>query len=157
MPLFTVHAGEEYLLTSYPEPFSSAKIAYLTSTGPYEVDVQPNADHTGFPFSTDCPIDLQARSYFGVFADVSVFAEPGLVTSLCALKQGTVLPRVLDARGAGYVLESESATGDIYEVYLNAFSPQCGGATSGYISVPVMELFGTPHIVVPFRVLTGPP
>jgi hypothetical protein len=155
-PLFTALVGEQYLLISYPQPFFHAQIAYLTSTGPYEVDVEANAAHTGFPFTTDCPMDLQASSYFGVFADVSVYAEPGLVTKLCDLKAGTALPRVLDAMGAGYVLESNSAGSAIYEIFLNAFGPQCGGASNGYVSVPVIQLFGTPHIVVPFQVITGP-
>lgn len=155
-PLFVALKGEEYLLMSYPEPFSRARIAYLTSTGPYSADVEPNAAHTGFPFTTDCAMDLQAGSYFGVFADVSVYAEPELATKLCDLKAGTALPRVLDAKGAGYALESNSAASAIYEIFLNAFSPQCGGASSGYVTVPVIQLFGSAHIVVPFGVITGP-
>jgi len=155
MPLFTARAGEEYLVTYYPEPFTSARLASLTSTGPYEFDVAPNSDHTAFPFTTDCPDDLAAEKYFAVFTDVSVYAEPELATKLCDLPAGTALPRD-DATALGYGLEEAGATTSIYEIYLNAFSAQCGGAASGYISVPTIQLFGSAYVVVPFRLIPAP-
>jgi hypothetical protein len=154
-PLFTALTGERYLITYYPEPFSRAKLAYLTSTGPYEFDVEPNSDHTAFPFTTDCPNDLDAEKYFAVFTDVSVFAEPELTTRLCDLSAGTALPHD-DASSAGYALEGVGTTSSIYEIYLNAFSAECGGAESGYISVPAIQLFGSAYVVVPFRLIPAP-
>jgi len=153
--LFMARAGEEYLLIYYPEPYGRATLAYLTSTGPYGFDVAPNADNTAFPFTTDCPTELAAASYFAVFADVTVYAEAELVTPICELTAGTALPRD-SASGAGFGLESSGADVSIYEIFLNAFSPQCGGAASGYISVPRIQLFGSAHVVVPFRVITAP-
>jgi hypothetical protein len=154
-PLFTARAAEEYLLIRYPGPHASASLAYLTSTGPYEFDVAPNADNTAFPFTTDCPTDLEAASYFAVFADVSVYAEPELVTKICDLEAGEALPRDMTT-GAGYGLENSGSDSSIYEVFLNAFSAQCGGAVNGYISVPRIHLFGTARVLVPFQVITAP-
>jgi hypothetical protein len=153
--LFTARAGEEYLLISYPAPYASATLAYLTSTGPYEFKVAPNADNTAYPFTTDCPTDLEAASYFAVFADVTVYAEAGLVTPICELAAGTALARD-SASSAGFGLESFGDGVSVYEIFLNAFSAQCGGAASGYISVPGIQLFGSGHVVVPFRVITAP-
>ncbi len=152
-PVFTVKAGEEYLILDYPSPYTSASLAYLTSSGPLEFDVEPNADNTAFPFTSNCAPE-PAGSYFAVFADVSVYAEPELVTKLCDLEPGAAVPR--DNTNAGYVLETPNAgDGSIYEIFLNAFSAQCGGAASGYINVPRTMLFGSNRVLVPFDLISG--
>jgi hypothetical protein len=148
-PLFTAKAGEEYLLLYYPEPYASAHAAYLTSGGPLEFGIKPNADHTAFPFTSNCPTDPPG-SYFAAFADVSVYAEPELVTKICDLKAGDAVPRDI-AANAGYALETPGMGTSIYEIFLNAFSAQCGGAASGYVSVSRIRLFGSDRALVPFK------
>jgi hypothetical protein len=152
-PLFEIQAGEEYLLLDYPEPYRSAEAAYLTSSGPVEFDIEPNADNTAFPFTSNCAYDPPVP-YFAVFADVSVFAEPALTTKLCDLTEGTALPRD-EGSSAGFALESVNAGVSVYEVFLNAFSAQCEGAATGYIGVPAFQLFGTNYVRVPFRSLSA--
>lgn len=154
-PLFTARAGEEYLLVSYTGPNVSADLAYLTSMGPYEFGVAPKADTMALPITTDCPTDLEAASYFAVFSDVSVYAEPELVTKICGLEAGAALPRDT-ATGAGFGLESSGPDFAVYEIFLNAFSAQCGGASNGYISASRIQLFGTTTTIVPFKVINAP-
>jgi hypothetical protein len=99
-PLFTALKGEQYLVIYYPEPPFSAKIAYLTSTGPYSVDVAPNAAQTGFPFTTQCPVDEGVSgSYFAVFADVSVYAEPALTNKRLEGRHGAAACHERQRRG----------------------------------------------------------
>jgi hypothetical protein len=43
-----------------------------------------------------------------------------------------------------------------YELFLNSFSTQCNSATSGYISVPETQLFGTTTWLVPVISVMGP-
>jgi hypothetical protein len=152
-PLFTVRTGEEYLLIAYPEPYSRAQAAYLTPTGHLEFDIEPSDDFTSFPFTSNCSVN-PPLSYFAVFADVSVYAEPELTTKLCNLASGAALPRLSES-SAGYALEALQDGGAVYEVFLNAFSSECGGAESGYVIVPSVHLFDSDRVLVPFDVIVA--
>lgn len=152
-PLFTAQAGEEYLLIDYPEPYTSAHAAYLTPTGPLEFDIDPSDDFTSFPFTSNCSVN-PPLSYFAVFADVSVYAAPDLAEKLCDLESGTALPRLTET-SAGYALEAVQEGGAVYEVFLNAFSAQCGGAESGYVVVPSIHWFDSDRVLVPFDVIVA--
>jgi hypothetical protein len=152
-PVFTAQTGEAYLLIDYPSPYTSASAAYLTSTGPLDFDIEPNADLTSFPFTSNCSPN-PPLSYFAVFADVSVYAEPELVTDICALEAGAALPRDTGV-SAGYALSSFVNGSAVYEIFLNAFSAQCGGAESGYVSVPTIHLFDSDRVLVPFDVIVA--
>ena len=85
-----------------------------------------------------------------MFADVSVYAEAELVTKLCDLEAGTALPRD-EGSSSGFALEAIEGGLSVYEIFLNAFSTQCGGAANGYVAVPSFELFGTNYTRVPLR------
>jgi hypothetical protein len=149
--LFTAHAGETYLITDDVSP-TRAQLVYLASAGPEPFQV--DADTSGaLPFTSTCASHTPVR-YYAVFTDVNVFAEPGLKTKLCDLKQGTALPSVDGERGysvAGDTLASDGP--QTYEVSLNAFSAQCGNASSGYISVPQSTVLGTQTWLVPIITL----
>jgi hypothetical protein len=87
-----------------------------------------------------------------VFADVSVFAEPELTTKLCDLKNGDSVPRDTD-KNAGYGLESVNDPTAVYEIFLNAFSTQCGGTDTGYIATHAITALGSKQILVPFEMV----
>jgi hypothetical protein len=152
---FTARAGEEYLIGSY-ENFASPRVSlvYLAATGPYTVDL----DATGgaFPFTPSCELE-KAVPYYAVFNDVSVYAEEALTTKLCDLKAGTVLPRTNGNSGYGIAGDLSFSGPATYELFLNAFSPMCGNALSGYISVPAIHLFGTTTWLIQVDSVIGPP
>jgi len=147
-PMFTAKAGEEYLLLDYPTPYRSATAAYLTSIGPIDFDIEPNTDNTSFPFTSNCAPD-PPLTYFAVFADVTVFAEPELVTEICALQAGDAVLRD-EMAASGYAVETIGDESAVYEIFLNAFSAQCGGAQNGYVSVPMIHALGSDRVLVPF-------
>lgn len=153
-PLFTARAGQEFLLAGYSFfADDTAEIVYLAPGGAERVEVSQDESST-FPFTSNCGPD-DSMSYYAVFQDVSVYADEGLTTKLCDLTAGTALP----SNGA----EGFSIAGDFslsgpqtYELFLGAFSEQCQGAESGYISVPPTELFGSRTWLVPVFGIIGP-
>jgi hypothetical protein len=148
--LLTAHAGEKYLVIRYNDVV--ATLAYLTPAGPISFDVDAGAELT-FPFTASCAPN-PPHSYFAVFADVSVFAEPQLVTKICDLKNGATV--TLDgAKQAGYANAPGAGTSFLYEIFLNAFSAQCGGAENGHIRVRSINALGTAQTLVPFEVIAA--
>jgi len=147
-PLFTALTGEKYLIERLNEVV--ATMAYLTPNGPISFDVSASAPLT-LPFTSNCGPN-PPNSYFAVFADVSIFAEPGLTTKLCDLKNGDKVLRD-SAKNAGYALKTSGATSSVYQVFLNAFSAQCDNADNGYISVTTINVLGSRSILVPFAVI----
>ena len=151
--LFTARSGEQYLMMDYGE--DRATLAYLTSAGPYDFEVTAPSGTRDFPFTTDCAFGA-STPYYAVFADVSVYSAADLATSICELKAGAVKPRD-GATMAGYSAASLGLTGsDVYEVYLNAFSADCGGAESGFVSTPPVEVLGSTTNIVPIVGIIGP-
>jgi len=151
-PLFTAHAGEQYLVVRYFADFS-ATLGYLTPSGPLEFGVTTDVD-VSLPFTSNCSPRSEAN-YVAVFADLSVFAEPGLTVKLCDLANGTTVARDL-SKLVGFSLETNSGANAVYELDLNAFSARCGGADKGYIRVTALSLFGSGYSIVPFRLILGP-
>jgi hypothetical protein len=157
-PVFTANPGEQFLLSSYDGGFGEdqADLIVDTAGGPYDFTISAPEGTQDFPFTTDCPFGGGQR-YYAVFADVSVYAEAELVTPLCQLTRGTVTP-LAGGDGVGYAIAgsgidfSGPAT---YEVMLGPYSAQCGDATSGFISVPQTEVFGSTTWLVPFAVILG--
>lgn len=151
--LFTARAGQEFLVKSYSET-TRANLFYLTNSGPWDFEVMPAGVPPLYPFSSTCDLN-NAVSHYGVFADVSVFADETLTTKLCDLTRGTTLPSA--GMSVGYSLAGEiSFSGPAtYQVELGPFAAQCGAA-SGYVSVPETQVFGTTTWLVPFDTLLSP-
>jgi hypothetical protein len=155
--LFTARAGEQYLMTAYGDGFSTdtASLAYLTDSGPYEFEVTAPAGTQNFPFTTSCTFGSTVP-YYAAFTDVTLYVEEALTTKLCDVPSGTVLPRDTST-GAGYGTTSLNFSGPTtYEIFLNAFSAQCGNAGSGFASVPSTDLFGFTTWLVPIIQIVGP-
>jgi hypothetical protein len=154
---FTAHASEAYLMTAYENSFSKdhAGLVYLTPSGPYGVDVDVDSGTRAFPFTTGCVFGSVSQ-YYAAFTDVSLYDTAQLSTKLCALSAGTVLP--LDATSpAGFGATGASFNGPAtYQVFLNAFKTQCGGAASGFVSVPETQVLGTTTWLVPIISIIGP-
>lgn len=150
--LFTAKAGETYLLLNYP-PVNGVKAAYLTSAGVFEFKIGSTDANGGYPFTSNCePAQFLPVSYFAVFADVTVYAEAELTTQICQLKAGDHVVRE-PLVSAGYGAVNSSAAANVYEIFLNAFSPQCANAEHGFISAPTVALFGSNRVLVPFHVI----
>ena len=124
----------------------------MTRGGPDSFDIEPSGDGA-WPFTSNCAIGAGVP-YYGVFADVSVFAEEELTTKICDLTEGSVLPAGSSGRGYGYAGSDGSAA--IYEVILGPFSAECEGADRGYIRVPQTQIFGSTTWLVPVSALIGP-
>lgn len=155
--LFTAHVGEQYLMSSFVSfaGHVDATLLYLTPLGLADFRVSASSDASDLPFVSNCNVDDNI-SYYAVFADVSVYAAEDLTTKLCDLTAGAVLPRDSGSM-AGYTAVSFNFSGNnTYEVYLNAFGAQCGGAEVGYVSVPSTKLFGATTWLVPIHTLLGP-
>jgi hypothetical protein len=154
-PQFLARAGDGYLLAEYDDTFGpKAQLIYLWPGGPEEFDVTA-ATTADFPFTTACPLNT-SKPYYAVFEDVAVYAEEALTTKLCDLKAGTALPRTSSA--SGYSLASFQLSGpNTFEVFLNAFSAQCGGAASGYVSVQPVQSFNSTTWLVPILGVLAPP
>ena len=145
-PQFTAKKGEEYLLSEFGDSFGpSAQLIYLWPGGPEEFTIEGNTT-AEFPFTTSCPLNT-AQPYYAVFEDVTVYADEALSTKLCDLEAGTALPRTNAL--AGYSITTLEFFGpNVYEVYLNAFSAQCG-ADTGYVNVQPVESFDSTTWLVP--------
>ena len=155
--LFTAHVGEQYLMSSFVTIAGQvdATLLYLTPLGPADFQVSASSGASDLPFVSNCNVDDNI-SYYAVFADISVYAAEDLATKLCDLAAGAVLPRDSGSM-AGYSAASFNFSGNnTYEVYLNAFGAQCGGAEVGYVSVPSTQLFGATTWLVPIHTLLGP-
>jgi hypothetical protein len=152
---FTARAGEEYLLADYGEFWGDrASLLYLSPGGPYEFEVQAPSGAQDFPFTSNCTFG-SVSDHYAVFRDVSVYAEEALTNRLCQLTSGRVLPTT--SASSGFATSTLTLSGPItYELFLNAFSAECGGAASGFISVPQVEVFGVRTWLVPVRQIVGP-
>jgi hypothetical protein len=152
-PAFTARTGDEFLLSDFSDTFGGrAEFLYLTNVGPDSFDVKPNADG-GWPFTSNCTVN-QGVPYYAVFDSVSVFAEKALMTKICDLSQGAVLPA--GTSGRGYSFAGSSGDSAIYEVILGPFSAQCGDLDRGYVRVPRTTSFGSTTYLVPIAGLIGP-
>jgi hypothetical protein len=133
----------------------SASLLYLSAAGPVDFEITAASGTQDFPFSSSCEFG-NTTPYYAVFADVSVYAAEDLATKICDLSAGTVLPRDTSVM-AGYSSSTLNFSGNnTYEVYLNVFSAQCGGAETGYVSVPETTLFGATTWLCPIRSIVGP-
>jgi len=152
-PAFTARAGEAYLLADFDDASGGrAEFLYLTGAGPDSFDVEPSADG-GWPFTSNCAIG-QGVPYYGVFQDVSVYAEQELTTKLCDLSAGAVLPAA--GSGRGYAFAGSDGSAAIYEVILGPFGSECGSQGMGYVRVPQTQSFGSTTWLVPIAGLIGP-
>ena len=151
---FTARAGEEYLMTSFDDSFGHrAELLYLTPTGPDSFDLEPGADST-WPFMSNCEPG-KGVAYYAAFTDVSVFSDQALSSKICDLKAGAAHPAGTSSRG--FSLAGSAAGGaSIYEVMLGPFGADCGGAASGYISVPQTRSLGVTTWLVPIASVIGP-
>ncbi len=153
--IFNAKSGDQYLISDHTGGFGEDRVdlLYLTNAGPYDFDVTPLEETGELPITPSCDLDA-AEKYIAAFADVSVYETEAMETKLCDIAQGTALP-VEPGLPVGY-----SAAGEIdfsgpstYEVYLNAFTSDCGDAESGFISVPQTTVLGTTTWLVPLRTI----
>jgi hypothetical protein len=155
--MFTARVGDEYLMAEYGSSFGEdrASLLYLSAGGPADFEITAASGTQGLPFTSDCELG-NTTPYYAVFADVSVYAAEDLATKICDLSAGTVLPRDTSVM-AGYSATTLGFSGDnTFEVYLNVFSAQCGGAEIGYVSVPETTLFGATTWLCPIQSIVGP-
>jgi hypothetical protein len=155
--LFTARAGEEYLMASYGTQSDEdhASLLYLTPDGPYDFSITAPAGSREFPFTTNCEFDNATR-YYAVFEDVTVYETEALSTPICELSAGTVLAADT-SQMAGHSAVTVGLSGpQTYDVFLNVFASQCGGAESGYVSVPETVVLGIHTWLVPIRSIIGP-
>jgi len=129
-----------------------AEFIYLNADGPDTFEVPMNASG-GWPFTSNCEINMGVP-YYAVFNDVTVYGDEQLTTTICSLTAGTVV----QSQGGGFALVGGitfegPAT---YEVFLAGMSAQCGGADSGFISVPQTRSLGAYTHLVPIRGIIGP-
>lgn len=158
-PLFTAHAGDQFLMSSYGEGFDmdAATLLYLTPKGPYDLEFEAPLGSRDFPFTSNCEFG-QGVEYMTVFDDVSVYDTEALTNKLCDLSAGTVVPRDTAVFSGYGVTSSEfDLTGsETYEVFLNTLSPACQNAEKGYISVPQTTVLGIHTWIVPIQIIIGP-
>jgi hypothetical protein len=157
--LFQAHAGEAYLMAEYGDHFGDhAELLYLTSSGPYSFSIDAPSGSRDFPFTTNCTFDA-TTSYYAVFGNVAVYDSAQLTNKLCDLPANTVKLRNTTGM-AGYEAASDGPLSlggnSTYEVFLNAFSEQCGGAAKGFVSVPMTAVLGTHTWLVPIVSIIGP-
>jgi hypothetical protein len=156
--VFTAKPGDRYLMSEFGEDFGQdrAELLYLTKAGPLDVEPEGVTAAEDFPFTSNCEFG-KAVPYYAVFADVSVYSDEALTTKVCELSAGSVLP-LETGKTTGFSSVSFEFSGpNTYELYLNAFSAQCGGSATGYISVPEIEVFGTTTTwLVPVVRIIGP-
>lgn len=158
-PLFTAHAGDQFLMSRYTEAFDNdvATLNYLTSKGPYDFEFEAPLGSRDFPFTANCEFD-RVVEYLAVFDDVSVYETEALANKLCDLSAGTVVLRdATVSSGYGVASSDFNLTGpQTYEVFLNTLSQECGNAEKGYVSVPQTTVLGTHTWIVPIQVIIGP-
>lgn len=151
-PMFTARVGEEYVIASFDFD-DGATLVYLAPAGPETFPVA--ATDTGLPFVSNCQAG-STTDYYAVFSSVTIHAEEALSTPLCQLSAGVARPRDT-TRQAGYSATSFNFAGPTtYEIFLNVFSADCGGAERGYVSVPQTNLFGTTTWLAPIITILGP-
>jgi hypothetical protein len=155
--LFTAEVGAEYLMAHYGERSGedAATLMYLTAEGPWDLQFTAPLGSRDFPFTSNCEFN-GGTEYYAAFEDVSVYASEALDDKLCDLSGGTAMVRDLGL-STGFAASSFNFNGPAtYELMLNGFSEQCGGAQRGYISVPVTTVFGSTTWLVPVQTIIGP-
>lgn len=152
--LFRARPGQEYLIADFDS--ARLELVYLTPQGPSTFEIEGGATAAHLPFTSNCTPG-QTRSYYAAFTAVSVYDTKERSTKICDLAEGSVAP-ILPNVNAGYasVGDFELSGPTVYELELNAFSAQCGGASSGFISVPETEVFGATTWLVPVISIVGP-
>jgi len=149
---FTARVGEEYVISDF-DGISGPELVYLAETGPWSFTVTASAG--ALPFTSNCQAG-STTEHLAVFSDVTVYAEEELTTPICELAAGTAHPRNPTV-GAGHSWAGSTADGNLtYEVILNSFSADCGGAALGYVSVPQTTVHGTTTALVPILWIVGP-
>lgn len=156
-----LRAGSQFLVASYEDGFGDVRVnlLYLTGGGPYGIELQvPTA--ADLPITSNCDLP-NAKPYYAVFQNLAVYAEKELTTKLCDLSAGTVLPQDTTSFVSQGVADLSSidffsSKPQTYEFSLNAFSPQCGGAEDGYISVPSTKVLGTTTWLPAVHWILGP-
>lgn len=144
---FVAEEGEEYLVGRL-DVGDDTDLLFLTSVGPEDLQV-PTGDGSPVEFSCGDMVE----TYYAVFDDVTVYETQDLITPLCELSKGDVTST---DGGTGYFSVGSGSKGAmIYEVILGGFSEVCG-ASSGYVSVPRITVWGTVTWLVPFQQLTAP-
>jgi hypothetical protein len=147
---FTAHTGQEFLLTQFDT--SRVEIAYLTALGPDTYQVPLSGSAATLPFTSNCTLN-GAVDYYVAFTDVTVYDTETLDQVICTIPSGTALRRDT-TQNAGYSSMSFGLGGpQVFEVMLNVFSAQCGGAALGYVSVPETKVLGTNTWLVTIQTL----
>jgi hypothetical protein len=154
-----LRAGSQFLVAGYEDGFGDVQVdlLYLTPGGPYGLEIQV-ATAEELPISSNCDLP-NAKQYYAVFQDLAVFAEKELTTKLCDLSACTVLPQdntFISQGVADFSSIDFSGKPQTYEVSLNAFSAQCGGGQSGFISVPSTKVLGTTTWLPGIHWILGP-
>lgn len=145
---FVAEEGEEYLVGRVGDLGDDADLLFLTNLGPEEVQV-PTGD--GSPVEFSC--GEMVETYYAVFTDVTVYETQDLSMPLCELSKGEVAST---DGGTGYFAVDGGSDGAvIYEVILGGFSEVCGAST-GFVSVPNINVWGTLTWLVPFHQVTAP-
>lgn len=154
---FTARVGQEYLLTDYSTFGEEARveIAYLTPLGPdtYRIAVTGGVDT--FPFTSNCTFDA-AVSYYAAFTDATVYATEALNDTICSIPAGTAVPRDMSTNAGASAVTFSLNGPQIYDIMLNAFSAQCGGAEHGFVSVPETQVLGVNTWLIPITVVMKP-
>ena len=149
---FTAHVGDEFVMASF-DVGENPELLYLAETGPEVLELE-ESDGT-LPFVSNCTAG-STTNHIAIFSDTTVYAEQELTTPICELSAGHAVPHDPTTQ-SGYATTGDGF-GDTttYEVYLNALSAECGGASLGYISVPQTTVFGTITYLIPIQLIVGP-
>jgi hypothetical protein len=149
---FTAHPGEKYVVASL-DAGEPPELVYLAAAGPEIFVVDAEAD--ALPFTTNCTAG-STTDHVAVFSDAIVYESEDLSTPICELSAGSVRPRDTSLP-SGYASTLTGVnSGRTYEVQLNSFGPDCGGAEVGYVSVPRTTSFGWTTWLVPIITIVGP-
>jgi hypothetical protein len=151
-PAFTAHSGEEYAVASLDEGLPP-ELVYLAAAGPeiFSIDASGGA----LPFTTNCTAGSTV-DHLAVFSDTAVFAEETLATPICDLAAGSAHPRDTTSASGYAATNSRVGSAVTYEIMLNSFGPDCGGAERGNGSVPETTVFGSTTWLVPIITIVGP-
>lgn len=158
--LFTARAGESYLMADWSDAFGSfrADLLFLTDDGPNGFEVEADAQGA-FPFSSNCQPEA-TQPHYAVFNDVAVFETADLENKICDLVAGDSVSVETGSTGSSSVsgpdLSGTQGGPLVYEIELNRFSDQCGGALQGFVSVPETRALGATTWLVPVRRIIGP-
>jgi hypothetical protein len=150
---FTARRGAAYLVQDFVGE-DGVRLLYLTDTGPEDFDV-PVGGASDASVDVNCERDA-VRTMVAAFTDVSVYEDEALESKLCDLDADSIRPAA--SGPSGYTLVSDfSLSGPAtYEVFLNAFADECGGAERGYVRVPATSVHGRTTWLVPIRTFLGP-